>query len=164
MAKSATYPHDVDVGGLLRAKEMDIPAGTVEASDVAAATQFAADNQIERHNIVLSQPNSNATAETRVIHSAYKPGTVMAFAAGSIVAATGDSTVTIDLKKNGVSVLSAPIVLNNANTADVPEAAIISVGPYTSDDTFTIVQTVSAGSGDLPDGVFWRLVVEEKPA
>ena len=36
-------------------------------------------------------------------------GVTLAFKAGSIAKAVGDSTVTVDLKKNGTTVLSAPI-------------------------------------------------------
>lgn len=105
-----------------------------------------------------------ATAVTKVIHVAQGPGTVTAFNAGPIVAATGDSTVTVDLKKNGTTVLTGTITLDNGDAAYSKVAGAIAssgVEDYVAGDVFTVVQTVTAGTGTLPQGVFWQATFDE---
>jgi hypothetical protein len=110
------------------------------------------------------QPNSAATAETRVVHHAYGDGDIIAVKAGSIAAAIGDSTVTIDVKKNGTTVLSSTIVLDNANAAYTAESGTLSVLTFSAGDVITVHITISAGTGTLPTGVYVAVTLNEKPA
>ena len=73
---------------------------------------------------------------------------------GAIVACIGDSTITVNLYKNGSTVLSAPVVLDNSNTAFAIEAGAISSASYSADDVFEVVVSVSAGTGTLGQGLF----------
>ena len=88
-------------------------------------------------------------------------GVVDSFRAGSIAAAVGDSTVSVELKKNGTSVLAAAIALDNANTAYVPEAGSVNTPAYVAGDVFTVQVSISAGTGTLPQGVFASAVFQE---
>jgi hypothetical protein len=114
-----------------------------------------------QHNKTYRQ-NGNAAAATEVIHEARgTAGRIRAVRAGSVVAATGNSTATIDVRKNGTTVLSGTIVLDNANTAYVSEAGTLSVTSLAAGDVLTVVITVSAGTGTLPTGLFVTVVVDE---
>lgn len=90
--------------------------------------------------------------------------TVLQFAAGSIAKAVGDSTVTIDLKKNGSSILSAVITLDSGNTNRLLETATLSSTALVAGDWLEIVITATVGTGTLPTGVFVRLLLDEDPA
>jgi hypothetical protein len=47
------------------------------------------------------------------VHRARNVGTVVAFVAGAVVPNVGAATVTVNLLKNGTTVLSAVVTLNN---------------------------------------------------
>ena len=157
-------PTDLIVGGTLSATVTTLSASSVTDSKVAAAADIAATKVRHQHRAMWQQPNTAATAETRVIHHAYADGDIIAVKAGSIAAAVGDSTVTIDVKKNGTTILSGTIQLDNANAAYTAEAGSLSVLTFVAGDVFTAVITISAGTGTLPTGVYVALTVNEKPA
>ena len=74
-----------------------------------------------------------------------------------------DSTVTVDVKKNGVSVLTAVITLDSANTARIAEDGTLDSGEVTLavDDLLEIVIVATVGTGTLATGPFVDVVVEE---
>src|SRR4051812_34014201 len=112
----------------------------VQFNDIVLPAESIGDDEIEdlagidalklqhQHVQRYSQPNTTATTETRAIHLANGPGTLVEFDAGSIVACLTTATITVDIKKNGVSVLTSVLTLNNANTARVAVPATISGG------------------------------------
>jgi hypothetical protein len=71
--------------------------------------------------------------------------------------------VTVDLRKNGTTVLSAVITLNNANTARVAVAGALSVTTLVAGDVLEVV-TATAGGGTLATGVFAIVTVNEMPS
>lgn len=157
-------PGDVVVGGTLSANVTTLSASSVTDAKVAAAADIAATKHRHQHRAMWQQPNSAATAETRVLHVAYGLGDIIAVQAGSIAKAVGDSTVTIDIKLNGTTILSGTIQLDNANSAYTPESPSLATIAYAAGDVFTAVITISAGTGTLPTGVYVGLTVNEKPA
>jgi hypothetical protein len=131
---------------------------TSDPSLALAATKQEHQFQL-RHSQVHA---SDATAERRVLHLVRGlTGDSIEFECGNVIAATGNSTVTIDVYKNGTTILSAPVVLDNANTAYAKESGTISVAALAAGDVIEIVQTISAGSGTLPRGVFAQLTIRE---
>jgi hypothetical protein len=114
-----------------------------------------------QHNKTYFQ-NGTAVAATVAIHEVRgTSGRIRAVRAGSVAIAVGDSTVTIDVKKNGVTILSGTIQLDNANVAYTSEAGTLSVTSVAAGDVITVVQTVSAGTGTLPTGVWTTVVIDE---
>ena len=91
-------------------------------------------------------------------------GTILNFEAGSIAVAVGDSTVTIDLLKDGVTCLSAVITLDTGNTVYTPEAATITVPAFAQTDVLTVTITATVGTGTLPTGVYCTCNFTEKAA
>lgn len=153
---------NLHVKGRITCEQMTVPAGAV--SNASIASDAAIESEKLEHRIIkdLKQPNSAATTETRGIHIAKGAGTVEAFDAGSIAKAVGDSTVTVDLKKNGSTILIAVITLDNANTNRVAEAGVISSPTYAAGDWFEVVITAVAGTGTLPTGVFAQAAFNER--
>lgn len=154
---------DLYVDGHLRAKSMTIPNSVIGEAQLDPVLRF-------EHRIHHEQPNAAATAETRVKYVVRgATGEVMAVTAGSIVAATGNATVTIDVQKSTgggafATVLAAPIVLDSTNVARVLEDATLvtsGVEDLLADDLLQVVITINAGTGTLPTGVFVSIGVEE---
>lgn len=158
----STLQGDYYFPGAVRIGTLVIPDSAVGDQQFNAADPLTAAKQQHQYVEKFTQASgSNAAAETRVVHHAHAGGTVAAVHVGSVVAATGNSTVTVDVKKNGTTILSSTIVLDNGNTAYVSEAGTVSVSSYIAGDTFTVVVSVSAGSGTLPQGLFVAVVFRE---
>lgn len=153
---------DLHITGNLSAKTVQLPAGTVDNADIEAAAGIDASKLEHRHQITAAQPKTTAADETRVIHVVYgATGTVLAFRAGSIVANIGDSTVTVDLKKNGSSILTAPITLDSGDSAYAKVAGTIDTPGLVAGDVLEVVIDATVGTGTLATGVFCELVLNE---
>lgn len=137
-----------------------ITPGTILNADIAAGAGVVATKIQHQHELTFAQPNTAATAETKVVHVVKgATGTIVAFRAGSIVAATSTGVATVNLKKNGTTVLSAVITLDNANTAYIVEEGTISVPALAAGDVLTVEVAVS--STVLPTGLFAQVVLRE---
>lgn len=147
---------DVIINGRLVPTSLTVPADSVSNAAIPNGAGISTDKVEARVYSHWSQPNTSATAETRTLFVARRAGTVTSFVVGSIVAATGDSTVTVDLRKNGTTVLTASVVLDNTNTARVVEVATLNGAStaFVAGDWLEVVVTISAGTGTLPTGLF----------
>ena len=154
---------DTVVRGHLSATSMTIPNSTVTSNAVQSAANINADKLESRIYPSHAQPNTAATAETRALFVARRAGIVNHIYVGSIVAAIGDSTVTVDVKKNGTSILSSTVTLNSSNTARIAVAATIdgTLDDLVAADWLDVVITVSAGTGTLPTGVFVQVEIDQ---
>lgn len=155
---------NVHIDGALTARSMNIPSGTIRDEDVAGDADIGAAKQEHQFQLTYGQPNTAATTETRVVHVVQgTAGEIRAFEAGSIAAAVGDSTVTVDLRKNGATVLTAVITLDSGNAARVTEAGTIDPAQDTlaDGDVLEVVLTATAGTGTLPTGVFCSVKLRE---
>lgn len=161
----STIDGDLLVRGLLRAANMVVPPGSVGDTGFNSGDPLTALKQQHQYPVRLVQVHGTAAvAERRAVHLAYAAGTIVAFTAGVTVACIGDSTITVDLRKNGTTVMSAPIVLDNTNTANASESGAVSVTSYAAGDVLEVVVTVSAGTGTLGQGLFTSAVLREAAA
>ena len=87
---------------------------------------------------------------------------ITAFAAGCVTACIGDSTIEVDLLKNGVSVLSAAIEIDSGDADYAAVAGTVSSASVVAGDVLEVAITVTAGTGTLGEGVFAALTLEEK--
>tara|TARA_R110000868_G_scaffold42858_2_gene144561 strand:- start:235 stop:729 length:495 start_codon:yes stop_codon:yes gene_type:complete len=163
---AVTFTEDVTIRGVLAPSTLVVPANAITSStQVQAGANLNADKTEQRFFPFWAQPNSASTTETRTLFVANRAGTVNSVKAGSIVAATGNSTVTLDIKKNGTTILSAVITLDSGNTARITEAGTISgAGTFVAGDWFEVVITATVGTGTLPTGVFCQLEVDQDGA
>jgi len=140
----------------------NIAPGTVVDSHIAAGANLAASKLQHQYEKTFGQPLTAATSETRVIHVCKGAvGEVVAFKAGSIGVAAGNATVTVDLKKNGASILTAVITLDNANTTYIAEDAALSFTALAAGDVLSVTTVATIGTGTLPTGVFAEAVLRE---
>lgn len=162
MAVATRIEGDLYVAGNINSRTMKVAAGSVDNAAVSASAAIDPSKLGHQHRIGYGQPNTAATTETRPIFVCRgATGATLAIHAGSIVAAIGAATVTIDLKKNGASVLTGVITLNNANTARVAVAGTLATTTLVAGDWLELVITATAGGGTLPTGLFVIVTLTE---
>lgn len=158
---------DLAVNGFLSVKAMKIPDNTLLDAGVNGAAGIQATKLQHQHQKMYLQGSSTTTAaaDTKVIHAVYgATGTTVAFRAGCEVPCVGAATITVDLKKNGTTVLSAPISLSSAQAARAMVAGTISVPGLVTGDVLEVVITATAGGGTIGTGLFAQLVEREDAA
>ena len=154
-------PDDISYGNHTHAGTHTFHVAPVVPNSSFGNAQIGTTNPIEvtklKHQYVKGWGQAHGTASTderRVIHVARAAGTVAAVEAGVVVAAAGDSTVTVDVRKNGTTILSAPISLDNGDAAFAEVAGVVSVADYVAGDVFEVVIDATVGTGTLPQGVY----------
>lgn len=139
-----------------------LPQSCVGDAQFSSVAPLTADKQQHQYPQRHTQAHGTAAAaERRVVHVAKSAGQVADFLAGVVVACVGDSTISVDLRKNGTTVLSAAVGLSSANAAFAKVTGTISVANYAPGDVFEVVVTVSAGTGALGQGLFAQAVFRE---
>jgi hypothetical protein len=151
---------------------VQLPTGvraSVGDGEVKEGAKISASKLRRRLHLRMRQGNVAAVAETGVLHTGYGvDGEVKAIRVSVINKATGDSTVTIDIKKNGVTILTGTITidLNNPNANYGTKLGSVVVAPgnsYVANDVFTYHITVAAGTGTLPTGLSVEMIADEDP-
>lgn len=158
-----TIDGDLVVRGTIVATAVVQPAGSVTSDSVQAGANIDADKLESRIYVSHAQPNTAATTETRTLFVAQRPGIINKVQAGSIAKAVGDSTVTVDVKKNGTTILSSVLTLNSSNVNRTPADATIdgTQDDYVAGDWFEVVITATIGTGTLPTGVFVQVEADQ---
>lgn len=161
MGQPIVIPSDVLINGMLSFGgngALSLPTGSVGNTQIAALAGIDASKVIHFISKCLSQGSTaTASAQSGVIHVAKGAGTIQAFRAGSVVANIGAAACTVDLKKNGSSILSSTIALNSSISAYATVAGTISHTTYVAGDVFEWVVTATAGGGTLALGLFAQL-------
>lgn len=161
-----TFPNDVFVQGSLSARTFTPPLGSVGNSAIAAAAGIEATKVVHQFPLNYSQPSGSAVAAaTLPVHIAKAVGSVVSIEASLDTPPTTTDTVTIDLHKGNAgsgyaSILSAPIVLDNANVARAPEVGTVSSGTLADGDILRLVVTVS---GTSAQGLIVTITARENP-
>lgn len=154
---------DLYLSGRFVPGHMSYPANELDDAAVAAGADIKADKLEHQHQKSYSQANSAAADETRVLHVVHgATGVIDEFEAGNIVKAIGDATCTVDLRKNGTTVLDSPITLNSSSANYTPQAGTITVPALVAGDVLTVVIDGTIGTGTLPTGVYCSLKLQEK--
>ncbi len=136
------------------------PSSSIDNDDVKAAAGIDA-SKLDHHYRAHFGQGGTASATTFAIHLSRGTGTITGFRCGSVVACTGNATITVDCKKNGTTILSSPVTLDSANAAYTPEAGTVSVTSCADGDVFTVEVTVNEGTGALGTGLYAALDVDE---
>jgi hypothetical protein len=160
--KMIDMPADLTLRGTFYPAGFVPPANCIGNTAWLTSSPLAATNQEHQFQVNYSQVHGTAAVtERKPIYIARAAGSVVAVRAGSVVACVGAATIVVDVKRNGTTILSATITLDNANTAYVPESGSVSVTSYSADDVFEVVVTATAGGGTLGQGLFVNMVVRE---
>lgn len=156
---------DLIVRGTLNCGAITMPQNAIDSSQqIKAGTNISADKTEQRFFPSHAQPNSAATTETRTLFVARRAGSVNEVITGSIAKAVGDSTVTIDVRKNGSTILAGVVTLNSSSTNRVVQLGSVTSAAFVAGDWFEVVITATIGTGTLPTGVFVQLEVDQAGA
>lgn len=146
--------------GQLSCRTIALPVASVGSQHILGF--LAADVLGRPRKIVYSQRTTSDFADDeRTLFTADAPATVVSFKAGAITVAGASTSVSVDLKKNGTTILSAPIVLDNSQTARQKVAATISSAALVADDVLEVHMALT-GTNE-PKGVFVELQINENP-
>lgn len=170
MANPTVFPGDIST------------PGTVSAGTILSTSPFLTDAMVllnlgsgaaidarkvkmqKVHTYVNSESATTAVSEQRTVHIGYgQTGNVIAFWAAAVVANVGAATVTLDLWKNGSTILTSVITLNNSQTARQVVTATIASAPYVVNDYFEVKVVATAGGGTIAKGVAAIVVFREDP-
>lgn len=153
---------DLLVTGTARFGNVSLPANSVGDFAVDAANPITVEKLEHQYSVMYSQKKgTSVAAERKVVHYAYGAGEIANCIAGVTAAAVGDSTCTVNIKKNGSNILSAAIVIDNTNVVNAAESGAFTSNTYVAGDVIEVDATISAGSGTLPQGLFVNLVLRE---
>lgn len=155
---------DLYITGTLRVKTGAVlPASSIGDSQVNPASPITSAKLLHRHAVTEAQAHGSASAARRtVVRVAHGDGEVVAVRAGVSVACIGDSTITVDVKKNGTTILSGTIQVDSGDAAFAKVAGTITDADYVAGDVFETVVTVAAGTGTLGQGLFVDVVFDEE--
>ena len=153
---------DVWVGGTLSANKFTPPAGSIGDSAIAVGAGIKATKTQHQNRAHYAQPNTTAVTETKGLYVCYgATGLVIDVRAGTITPCVGAATITIDVKKNGTSILSGVITLNNSNAARVAAIGTVSGGTLVAGDWLEVVVAATAGGGTLGTGLLVVATIQE---
>ncbi len=164
MATTSTIQGDLFINGTLTPKAFTPPASSITSASVTGPIA-ASKLEMRRHETVTQVHGTAAATERRVIATVRgTTGTIVAFRAGCVVANVGAATVTVDLKKNGTTVLTSVITLDSANAAyAIEDAAGFTSTALVANDVLEVVIVATAGGGTLGQGLFIHLTYDETP-
>jgi hypothetical protein len=171
MANQSTVATDLYVAGALSCQSFSPPAGCVTDQAVptpsppSGAIQATKLQQQRRNRYQQSSSVTVVTDQAVVALVGGTTGTVLTLKAGMAVANVGAATVVVDLLKNGSSILTSTITLNNSLAA----YALVSTSSFTATalvagDVLEIKITATAGGGTLGKGVFAQVSFIEDPS
>ncbi len=153
---TTVLPTDVVVQGAFSAQSMVLPAGAVTNASVAAAAAIAASKLQQPVRKMLADPSATtATSYSKPIHLVLgATTTVNKISAGCVTPCIGTDTISVDVKKNGTTILSAPIALSSAQSARQAVAAAITVPAGVAGDVYEVVIAVTHSTGTMGVGLF----------
>lgn len=167
MAGAAAILGDITCDRIFVGKGATLPAATINAGHIVAAAGIEAtkiQQQIRRR--IEIEAATTVTTSKRGIHLQQGVGSLVRFRAYLADANAGAATITVDLLKNGVSVLDAPLSFDSGDADyailegvfDTPIAALA------ADDRFEVDIVATAGGGTVGKGLVCELIVNDVAA
>lgn len=152
--------------GTVTPRRFNCPADSITNAAIQASAGVSATKVQQNYSKQLDLTNhaTVAAAERRLLHRCRgASGTVVSFGALATVAAVGDSTASVDLLLNGVSILTAAVQLDSGDAAGTLVSGTLSSTALVAGDRLEVNVTVSAGTGTLPKGLCADVLVREDP-
>lgn len=174
MSDTQRIPGDVYFPGTVTfANAPNVPAASFGDREFEKdpAAPLAADKVAVRLRKSHSQSNAPATTQTIVLHQVMgTTAEIREVMVTNIARATGNATVTVDIRKNGVSVLTGLITLSSAAPASGATygfvAGNLAAAPAIDcvrGDVIDAVIVATVGTGVLPTGLSVAVAVDETP-
>ncbi len=151
-----TYCEDLVAG------KFNPPSNCIDNDAIQSGADIDA-SKLEQHHAKSGWQAGAATDANICVHMVRgATATLKSFGAWCITPATGSATATVDLKKNGTTVLSAVITLDSSSVAYTVENATLSSTTAVVGDAFTVVVNATvAGTDTAPTDIGWELRLDE---
>lgn len=151
----ARFDEDVLITKTLAPARLTAPIGCIPDNAVPAGANINATKLMHRHEPVYTQQSgANVASERRFFYMARGSAeTIQQIQVAVKQAITGNSTVTVDILKNGVSILSAVTTINNTLAAFANLAAAVTTSGMVQGDCLEVNVVATAGTGTLPQGL-----------
>jgi len=159
MAVVMTLTGDLIITGeILGPTGIAYPAGSIENVDINAAAAIAA-SKLQRGPIIMGNQSGTAADETIIaLFCKGATATLKSFTVSNLTACAGSTALTVDLKKNGTTVLSAVLTLDSSDAAFSESEGVITVPGLVNGDYLTVVIDVTqSGTDTIATGVFWQV-------
>lgn len=145
---------DFHIGGnVIIAGSFALPDGSITDSKIQAGANLSAVNLEHQYEPVIELSNhaTSVVAQRVPAFKAKSVGSVIGFSVDCSVPPAAAGSCTIDLKKNGASILTAPITLNDTAVANTSVAGVISSAPLVAGDRLDV--EVAGVTGTTAKGV-----------
>ena len=169
MAEAARVAGDLVVtGAILGATSIAIPDNSIVNADISGEAAIAA-SKLQANRCKDAQQSGTVADETIVLHVVKgATGTLKHFTISQVTAPTGTSVFTVDLQKDGVTVLSAVVTANAATgaaSAGGKETGTLTVTALVAGDVLTAVIDATASGTDTPaTGAYCQVEFDESYA
>jgi len=163
-------PCNLVVQGTLSPAGFNAPAGSIGSAGIATpgagAAGIVSSKLNHRFKRWLGQAEGAAVvSQTEIVSITYgTAGAIVALQAILKVACAGAATISVDLKKNGTSVLASPISFSSSDSALTVKSATPTTTTTAAGDYFEIVITATAGGGTLGQGIYAEAIIDENPS
>lgn len=157
MASSNIQDGDLTIRGALNVTGVaNLAAGSLSGTALNTSVPAPANAVAHAHRRIYTTGSATTVVSaTQVIHVCVgATGTVKTVEAGCVVPAIGTDTATVDVKKNGSTILSSTISLTSAQSARQMVAGTISVAALVAGDVLEVIVTPTHSTGTLATGVF----------
>jgi len=154
---------DLYINGAFSCKSLTPPAASIPNSAIPAAAGISASKLQQQLAKDYGQPNGTTpVTERKVIHVVYGATcTILSLKVGTKTVLTGLATITVDILKNGTSILTGVVTINNTQTAYQLVSGALATTPGVQGDVYEINVVATAGGGGLGGGIFASLVLNE---
>jgi hypothetical protein len=150
-------------------QNITLPAGQIVNADVSSSAAIDTGKQRHRTHTTYCQPNGTAVvADEKAMFVAYGASSSCSVVAGKCgiqtLMSTGgsdDKTVTVNVKKNGTTILTGTYEINKTKTAYTSYDLTFSSTALVAGDVVSVVITVGGSTGTQGQGVFVTLVFDE---
>lgn len=141
------FANNVVIAGTLTA-----PAGSITNNNILASAGIVT-SKLDHLFIMPYFKVGTVATETAGIYVARKAGTVKSVEAFMIGANASGATVTVNVLKNGTTILSANASFSDSDAARAVKTGTISSAAYVDGDVFEVVVTATAGGGTVGTGL-----------
>lgn len=153
---------DTYITGTLTAGAMNVPASSVGNTEIEAQANISASKLEHQHNlnVAIFDHATDVSARRVGFFRAESNCTIDKFAVYVTVAAGATTTVSVDLLKNGTTILTGTISITNSHTAYQIVEGTLSSSTLVADDVLEVNVTIS-GTNE-PKGLNACAVIRER--
>ena len=151
---------DTHIIGRLSAVSMAVPADSVGSDSVDADDPIQSEKLEHQYTLTHRQPGNVAAITADKIHIARGAGTIESVQILTHTAPAAANSYTVNVKKNGTTILSSPVTVDNSTAANDVIDATLSVTTFVAGDYFEVA-IVSAAGTSWGTGLIVQVIIRE---